>query len=728
MTPKKWLLAFTSLTTLISAQAVQAQTTAPAAEEANNGDIIVTARRREETLLNVPLSVTALSQSALTAKGISSALDLGSTVPSLTITTAGGFRSFLAYSIRGQRTGETQLLTDPPVGLYFAEVNQPRTLGFGTAFFDLESLQVLKGVQGTLFGRNNTGGAVLVTPAAPKKDFDASIKGQYGNYNMADVEGMINVPLEGIGALRVAGKYHRRDGFMIDQTNGRDYSNQNYYALRGSLLLEPSSSISNLTIVDYVNSDDHGTGLVGDFSQATGALGAYGLINLAYGGAFGGTPNTPGNVIPNSPAFGSFAGKTVYTPVTNVAAQIAAQAAIRNSSNPYRILGTTIGTGGTFDLPNAARTGANTAGNFSFEKVNNLGITNKTTFDLGGAKLKNIFGYRKIKSQVYGDLDGLPGNFISSNQYKDIQEYSEELQLQGNAFDNKLEYTTGLFYFVEKGRDGSVSAQFPELSTAFGVPAIAGFLLTGNRGYGTATSYAAYGAITYSLSDQFKFSGGLRYTHDKRSVNAAAIVSKITSGLQFPQCTFDLKGLDNVAGTADDLTILPDCTVHTEKSWEALTYDATLQWQPNTSTSAYASFRKGFRAGGYSLRASNAATLQPFEPETVYEYELGLKNRAEMGGGVLTTSAAVFYQDYRNVQVQNPAVINGLVATVIQNVAKERILGGELEANLRVENFDFGVNYAYVDVKVLKTSPALASTFGQIGIPKHQVNVNAAWH
>lgn len=683
------------------------------ANSTDDGVIVVTARRRAEDIQDVPVSVTAFSQDSLTSKGILNAYDLGTAVPSLGVTTAGS-RSNAQYSLRGQRTNETQILTDPPVGLYFAEVNQPRTIGFGTAFYDLANIQVLKGVQGTLFGRNNTGGAILVEPARPTKDFGASVTGQVGNYDLRDIEAMINVPLGDVAAFRVAGKYRKRDGFIIDQSNGRDYSNENYHTFRASLLLEPSDSLTNLTIFDYLNSDDHSTGVIGDFSQNTGALGAYSLINAAYAGAFGGTPNTPGNTIPNIPSvFGSFAGLAVYSPVSNVAGQIAAQQTIRNSSNPYRFLGTAIGSGGPFDYPLVP------GGGFSYERTKNWGITNKTTLDIGGATLKNIFGYRTIKFDQVTDLGGIPAPLINTNQYKDIEEISEELQLQGNALSDKLQYTAGLYYFVEKGDDGSTSLQFPELVTAFDPrpsSATASARLSGTRGRGTATSYAAYGAFSYALSDQFKFSAGLRYTHDKREVHPAPVGAP-----NLTRCTFDTTGTT--------LTIAADCSVAASKSWNALTYDATLQWEPSDGTNAYASFRKGYRAGGFSLRATDNASIAPFEPETVYEYELGLKNKFNAGGGILTTSAALFYQDYRNVQVQDLSINNrGLVVTVISNVNKQRILGGEMEANLRVGNFDAGFNYSYVDVKVLETKPSLANVFPQVGLPKHQVNANLGWH
>ena len=189
------------------------QAAGDAAENANSGIIVVTARRREEQLQDVPISVSSLSGEQLEQAGITDVQALQYRTPSLSITSAQSQRNTVAFSLRGQRTQETQLFTDPPVGTYFAEVVQPRPYGFGKTFYDLESVQVLKGVQGTLFGRNMTGGAVLVEPAHPKiGEFSGEVKAQYGNYDMYDIYGMVNIPLGDSFAIRLAGKTRERDG------------------------------------------------------------------------------------------------------------------------------------------------------------------------------------------------------------------------------------------------------------------------------------------------------------------------------------------------------------------------------------------------------------------------------------------------------------------------------------------------------------------------------------
>jgi iron complex outermembrane recepter protein len=289
-----FLLAAVSQIPMAGVALAQADEASAQAAGTADGEILVTARRREEKLIDVPVSITALSSDALERKQIVDAVDLGQNVPSLSVTTAGALRSYVVYSIRGQRTNETQILTDPPVGLYFAEVNQPRTYGLGASYYDLGSIQVFKGVQGTLFGRNMTGGAVLIEPAHPTDKFEGNIKAGIGNYSQRTLEGMLNIPLGDIGALRVAGRINRRDGYIIDLSNGRDYNDDHTDAFRVSLRLNPAEGIENLTIFDYTKLNEHGTAYVGDFYKVGGATGTYGLINSVFAGAFGGTPNTPG--------------------------------------------------------------------------------------------------------------------------------------------------------------------------------------------------------------------------------------------------------------------------------------------------------------------------------------------------------------------------------------------------------------------------------------------------
>lgn len=234
--------------------------TAPAAASNGTlGDIVVTARRREERLQDVPVSVSVQTGTQLAARGIATVADLGRLAPSLTVSPSPRGGNTPSFVIRGQRLIDFAPTLDPVVVLYFNEVPFMRPNGLNAALFDIQNVQVLRGPQGTLFGRNSTGGAVLISTNLPDT---SAVKGRvaatYGNYDHYGLEGMINLPLgEGI-ALRVAGVRSKRDGYMRNRDTGFRQSNENYDAERLTLLLEPTDGIRSVTYANRFHSSDNG--------------------------------------------------------------------------------------------------------------------------------------------------------------------------------------------------------------------------------------------------------------------------------------------------------------------------------------------------------------------------------------------------------------------------------------------------------------------------------------
>lgn len=692
----------TAMPTIASAQDSAQPLASTAAPATAVGDIVVTARRREENLQDVPISVSALSSATLERANVKSALDLQYQTPSLSVTTNAYDRSNLSFSLRGQRTNESQLLTDPPVGTYFAEVVQPRPYGFGRSLYDLSSVQVLKGVQGTLFGRNVTGGAVLIEPQRPTSKFEAEIKGQVGNFDLRETSGMLNLPLGDIGALRVAAIYHKRDGYTKDIGNGRDYDDENYHSFRIGLTLRPFAGFENYTLVDYYKSNEHGTGnyltsytpiqldTAGNQVRVNGATVSTVLGQFEGARRFGGPGFTP-------------------LPLTNFPAAFAAAQALQLNG---RLVDYGAGDGGRLDALNSQ----------PYSRQKNVGITNKTTLDLGGVTLKNIASYRKIDYDRLYDLDGSPAFIINSIQFTHVKQYSEELQLQGNLLDKRLSYTFGGYYFLEKGLDGATSSQFPELTllgfaragvpiNPFTAPATLGLL--NQPGRGRSETYAVYGAGTYKLTDQLSFAGGLRYTNDRRDITVTPRRPNFPTAAG--SCTFNPTPVPG----GEVVRSLGSCAYANGKSWNALTWDATLSFEPSDAVNMYGSVRRGFRSGGFGLRAQSALELQSFDPEHVTEYELGLKTSSRFGSGRLRSSFALFYQDYKNVQKQNPVLVNGVVATIVTNTAAQENYGGEAEVGFNFDNGLYGnLFYSYTRVRVLKGGDPLS--FDQVGVPKHQ--------
>jgi len=386
-------------------------------------EIVVTARRRAETLHDVPISVSAISGESLERAGVTSVQSLQYQTPSLSITTAASQRNIVTFAMRGQRAQETQLFTDPPVGTYFAEVVQPRPYGFGNALYDLESVQVLKGVQGTLFGRNMTGGAVLVEPHRPELgEASGQVQVSYGRKNLMEFSGVANLPIGERFAVRLAGRTRQRDGWAREVTTGRDYDNQNYDAARLSAFLE-TDRFETLTIADWYRSREHGTAAF--------------LTSI---------------VQPS--AISNFEGlRQAGVITTNIPAEFAAAQELFGRR--------------AYSLDMGAGEGENLdAFGAPYENTENYGFTNKTSWRLTDSlMLKNIAGYRRNSRESVQDYDGIPAFIITPLQFADIKNYSEELQLQGKALDDKLDFVLGAYYFREEGVDAARAANVPQLTS-----------------------------------------------------------------------------------------------------------------------------------------------------------------------------------------------------------------------------------------------------------------------
>ena len=219
-------------------------------------EVVVTARRREESLQSVPISITAISGEELARKGVQNAYDLQNSVPSLTMSTSGTMTKALMPGIRSVSTRSFLLLDDPAVGTYFAEAVVGHPWGFGNTFYDIQSVQTLKGPQGTLFGRNTTGGAILIEPNKPNFDgFEGNFKTTFGDYDLRKVNGMINIPFNDVVAVRIAAEHKRRDGYTTNILSGQKRDGVGSDAGRFQLTLKPNENITSNTMVDYLEED-----------------------------------------------------------------------------------------------------------------------------------------------------------------------------------------------------------------------------------------------------------------------------------------------------------------------------------------------------------------------------------------------------------------------------------------------------------------------------------------
>jgi iron complex outermembrane receptor protein len=465
----------------------------PVAEDAARLDeVVVTARRREESINSVPVAITALSAEALRTKAIQTAADLQNYVPSLNVSSS-VTRDDYTFSLRGMGptggSGPGAVLAGGGTGVvaYFAEV--PTSAAGPGLFYDLENVQVAAGPQGTLFGKNTTGGVVLFVPNKPTNDLAGSIEVGAGDYAMKTVTAVLNAPLVDDKVLvRLAAQVFDRDGFTIDRGPyfpGKDYDNRDYWALRLSVVLRPAEGLENYTIFSAFHSNDHGDGFVLSAVDPAGAFASQLLPILAQQHSAG----------------------------------------VRSTA----------------------------LSDDEIDKRFNYGVINTTRWSIEDTlQLKNIFSYQVQKWLNAEDVDGTSlvlDDLVAprgESWHTQVGTYTEEPQLQGSALDGKLSFTVGAYY--EDGH--SIGPQPYEVDVAEGNFVIQQASQTDSersRGLYGQTSYD-FGGVASTLSG-LKLTTGYRYTWDNYSYGIGSYSPSeanacLTSAGTYPQsdCFFAAAG------------------------------------------------------------------------------------------------------------------------------------------------------------------------------------------
>ena len=467
-----------------------AQNVSPVGQEAASDDagtledIVVTARRREENLQEVPLAVTAFTDEALQQKAITDRTSLADNTPSLFTINGGYPREFAFFALRGQGPafGST-----PGVINYFAEV--PNAVGVdgrvGT-YYDLANVQVLAGPQGTLFGKNATGGNILFEPAKPTNAVEGYVRAQYGKYNDRRIEGALNVPIVSDRVLlRIAGELGRRDGYTKDVGplfTGKDYDNLHYQSARASLTLRPVDGVENYTVARYYKSDNNGGGTVlGAFNPASAAD----LTAIGFG----------------------------IVPVLAFYPGMATAVAEQNARGPRRV---------AYDLD-------------QFSKTKYWQVINQTTIDLSDEiKLRNIISYSQFRNHYGYDYDStifpLAGQSSRAFPTTAPNFFTEELQLQGTALDGAIDFSVGGYLDRQSWKDPAGIEQFWTFPFGTLTPPVSAFFTQTNR------SEAVFGQATVDLGKLspgltgLSLTGGLRYTWEHSFVSQTIIAPPAVSG------------------------------------------------------------------------------------------------------------------------------------------------------------------------------------------------------
>jgi len=676
----------------------QDSTDSSATDYADIAEVVVTARRTEERLQDVPISITVFNQEQLADRNVVSSNDLVTFTPSLTSNSRFGDET-ASFALRGF-VQDPQ--TSPSVAVYFADVAAPRAQG-GTgggngagvgSFFDLQNVQVLKGPQGTLFGRNTTGGAILLVPTKPTSLTEGYVEGSVGNYNMRRVQGVFNTPLGESVRVRFGVDHQTRDGYLENKSGlgPDDFQDTNYVAARASLVADVTPNLETYFVFQYSNSDTNG-----------------GLPRVI-------ASNTTDDC---SPLAAGAAG--LFGPL--VCSQMLARAAAEDY--------------GYWDVEND-----NTNPMLEIEQTQLINTTTWLATDT--VTLKNIvsyseftqaqnsaiFGSNLVFPPTFGAIAGLPFGYVSL--YKDPERdnvsqksFTEELQLQGNASELPLTYQAGAYYESSKPLKGFQGSYSPILLSCFDPEKLqcadylgAGFLQNSLTKY-EFENIGFYAQSTYDLTSQLSLTTGLRYTIDKTTATGAT-----------RQYRFPLGAAPTVNCAIDptaDATDPDNCALSGSQKSKEPTWLVNLDYKPIQDIMVYAKYARGYRQG--SVNSSNSFVVS-WEPEKVDAYEIGAKTsfRGPVSGYL---NLAAFYNDFQNQQLAAGLVPDGTdpnaaPAQAIVNAGTSTIQGFELDGSLLPgAGFSLNFGYTYLDTK-LKSYDAPSFPGYQDPLPNSPVGGNLA--
>jgi iron complex outermembrane receptor protein len=625
----------------------------------NLEEVVVTARKREERLLDVPVAVTALSSEQLERQSIASLDDVTNAVPNLSITGGGtdaGGTGFGIVFIRGIGQIDYANSIDPGVGTYVDGVYLGRAVGGNLDLPDVQQIEVLRGPQGTLFGKNTMGGAINVTTKRPTFENDLTLAVTYGEDNRLDGEIEGDVKLTDTLAARVVAAYRSQDGYIERYYGGDEIGDEDTFVGRAKLEYKPSDAFDALLSLDYT--DAGGTSAktvklfdpfaVGDqlailWNEVPPAF----VVDLFDDGAINGSsPPIPG--LPTVP-FSVIEGERI------------------GPDNDFNDLRTNAGAG-PFDN--------------DFES---FGASLRFEWDFGGATLRSITAYRELDSFVGGDQDGQRANASIAFWGDEQDQVSQEFNLFGTT--GALDWLAGVYYF---GEDADASQEIRQNLPWFMVNVL----------FGTETeSYAGFAEATWRFADRWSVVGGVRYTSEDKDFYAQQVCYP---GMLLPCVNGEF---------------LPRTTA--SDSWSSTDPRVGLQFRPNDAWLLYAQYSTGFKSGGFNARPANPADARnPFDMEQLEAWEIGAKGTFADGKAIV--SLAAFTYDYSDLQMVisgiNPAT--GTAVAVVGNLGDASVDGAEAEFTWQpIPRLLLNAAVGYTDASYDRLDPAVLDVITSVGSP-----------
>jgi iron complex outermembrane recepter protein len=666
-----------------------------AADSTDQNEIVVTAQGRAQQLADVPVAISAVNAESLKNSGANDIRQLNQLAPSLLVSSTGSEANGSAR-IRGIGTVGDNPGLESSVPVFIDGVYRSRS-GIGlNELGEIDRIEVQRGPQGTLGGRNSSAGLISIYSKKPSFKFGGTAEGTYGNYNFFRLGGSITGPLSQNLAARIDGIYVKRDGFLHDATNNIDVNNRNRYFVRGQLLFEPTDALSVRLIADYTHRDE----------RCCGAIYVDRSVN-----PFIGDLNNPS------------------TPLTPL------QTTGNNIVNVLRDLGQPLA---GFN-PHYDRTIYVSPGRSFQGTTKDYGFSGEINYDLGGVKMTSITAYRDYRSGQAGDVDYSAVDILyrapSDDLYRQFKTFTQEVRFNGQAFGGKLDWLVGGFFANEDltvqdnlkfgsqygrfatcrlvsgaGLASYYSPTSPGCLSATGRTDIASGLKTGGsvvlggallagidrletlNNLGSTldvyrqndSNYALFTHNIVHLTSKLDFTFGVRWTHDRKNFDATFGNNNTVCPAQQAALTPFLPTLGATAGALIGLACQGNATselngvsIKDTRSENRWTGTAILSYRPTDDFMTYASYSRGYKAGGFNLdRSALKGPTAPFsatpggaqaltgnlkfDPELVNSYEIGFKWQQ----GKFNLNMTVFRSDFSNFQLNT---FNGTVF-LVQNI------------------------------------------------------------
>ena len=646
-------------------------------------EVIVTAQKRAESLEKVPVAVSAFTSKERDRIGIETVQDIANFTPGLEYSTVLD-RAFL----RGVGRQTNNLSEDPGLATYADGVyNSSVVAASGDSLF-VDRVEVLRGPQGTLYGRNSIGGAINSISRRPTDDFYGEGRVIIGNYDYTTAEAAVSGPINTWLKGRVAAMYSNQgDGYYKQLSpNQSEGGRGNERYVEAQLQADPTPNLDIWAKLGYFYYNNS--------YRSSNTLGSYEY-----------NPFPPGVLAPTA-GFGlTMPGVTTYGPTT----------ALNPANGDLRTINT--------DTPDRAHLDNDYTG------------TLQATYHFPAVDLKYIGGYTIYRYNLNTDYDGTnvtsypiastsPGYppllvFPSTiEQYKESKDYwSNELDLSSTR-PGRFQWIAGLYQYRE-GYDqpfNLIQPSQPQIAAPMGTPANPAHLLYHTDQNMHTNSYAVFGQGDYQLTPQFRFTGGVRYTKDEKygteqtrqiSLGLPTVAAATQYGAYTPaiDLTPYLVSFAADPGVDGPTTLDPATGNYSRRlygSWGAVTGTAGVEWTPDTQTLAYAKYSHGYKSGGF-----NAGAILPVPealPETIDAYEGGLKR---VFSRTLQANLAVFYYNYDNLQIPLTLIpAAGATQTLLFNIDRSRSYGVELETTWQATpSLQFLLSYAYLDAKIRSSAP-----------------------